>query len=101
MSKLGKQICYRNTLIRVIFKLIRIDFHIFEVMNFWAIIGIISSIFGICSFLKNDTSLFSFLKKKKQILLKPYSFSFLEFVFKKRKFAVASTSLATYKKNLI
>jgi|TARA_Y100000780_G_C13352441_1_gene289546 hypothetical protein len=70
-------------------------------MDFWTIVGIISSIFGIYSFLKNDTPLFSFLKKKKQILLKPSSFSFLEFVFKKSKFAVASTSLATYKKNLI
>tara|TARA_R110002072_G_scaffold301732_2_gene482216 strand:- start:1202 stop:1417 length:216 start_codon:yes stop_codon:yes gene_type:complete len=70
-------------------------------MDLWTVIGIVSSIFGIYSFLKNDTPLFSFLKKKKQILLKPSSFSFLEFVFKKIDFIVANNFFASYKKNLI
>jgi len=70
-------------------------------MDLWTIIGVISSIFGIYSFLKNDTPLFSFLKKKKQIIRKPTSFSFLESVLKKNEFLVASGSLATYKKKLI
>jgi len=40
-----------------------IAFCIFVVMDFWTIIGIVSSLFGIYSFLKNDTSLFSLFKK--------------------------------------
>lgn len=64
-------------------------------MDIWTIIGIISSIFGIYSFLKNDTHLFSFFKKKKQIIRKPFSSSFLEFVSKKIEFIVAGHLLAT------
>lgn len=69
-------------------------------MSFWEILEIISSIFGIYSFIKSEISVFPFLKnsirikKLIQIILKPV-FSFLEFVFS------ASLSLDThFKKNL-
>lgn len=76
-------------------------------MSIWEIIGIISSLFGIYSFIKNDTPLFPFLKKSIhiKILLQNINnlhFSFLDFVFKKSNllFCRYRQDNFLYKKNL-
>ena len=75
-------------------------------MDLWNTIGVISSLFGIYSFLKNDTSLFSFFKKSIRIKklfqnIKKPIFSFLEFVLKKIDFVVSYDTMITLKKTPI
>lgn len=68
-------------------------------MNFLEILGLITTIFGIISFLKNDAKdLFPFLKNLVRIKKTSFS-SLIEFVFKKNLVFVANKSFATYKKN--
>ncbi len=38
-------------------------------MDFWTFIGVISSILGIYSFARNDTSVFSFFKKTSSLFV--------------------------------
>ena len=70
-------------------------------MSFLEILGLIATITGIISFLKNDAEdLFFFFKNLVRIKKTSFS-SLIEFEFKKNISFVAKYSFAVYKKNPI
>lgn len=66
-------------------------------MDFWAIIGIVSSLLGIYSFLKNGTSIL----KKSQQLYRTIKFPFLKNLVNVYFYVYGSSMQSLYKKNLI